>query len=370
MFKMVDLHKQYLRLKPEIDGAIGNVLQTTAFIKGPEVGQFTQSLSTYVKANVVTCGNGTDALQIALMALDLKAGDEIIIPAFTYAAAAEVVLLLNLKPVFADVDRDTFNIDPNDIEHRITSRTRVILPVHLFGQCSDMDAITTIARRHQLYIVEDGAQSLGAEFIFADGTNKKAGTIGSIGTTSFFPSKNLGCFGDGGAIFTPDRILADKMMRIANHGQSEKYLHEVVGINSRLDTLQAAVLDVKLKHIDDFTRRRNEVALTYDRILGNLSTIRIPMRNKNSTHVFHQYTIVAERRNELQQFLKQHHVPSMVYYPLPVHLQQAYRSSEAPDGSLPVAEYLCRNVISLPIHTEMDKNEPEQIGNLIHEFYG
>lgn len=370
MIRMVDLHRQYIRLKPEIDRAIARVLETTAFIKGPEVETFANELSLYLDgAQVVPCGNGTDAIQIALMALDLQPGDEVMVPAFSYAAAAEVVLLLRLKPVFVDVDPRSFNIDMHDAARRVTKRTRAIIPVHLFGQCADLDAVLRFAAKHNLHVVEDGAQSLGADYRLENGTTRKAGTIGTIGTTSFFPSKNLGCFGDGGAVFTRDQPLAKKLGTIANHGQGEKYVHTMVGINSRLDTIQAAVLNVKLKYIDDFTKRRNDAANWYDQHLSGIKGILLPERSGRSTHVFHQYTLIAEQRDALKDYLKAHSIPSMIYYPIALHLQEAYRMTGLGEGSFPVSESLCRNVISLPIHTEMEPGEIDHICDVIRKFY-
>ena len=295
--KMVDLHGQYLRIKGEIDNAIGEVLTSTAFIQGPQVKEFAAALASYTGANhVIPCANGTDALQVAMMALDLKPGDEVIVPVHTYVATAEVIALLGLTPVFVDVDAHAFNIDTAQIEQRITRKTRAIVPVHLYGQCADMEVILAIASRHNLYVIEDAAQALGAEYSFSDGSKKTAGTMGTIGTTSFFPSKNLGCYGDGGAIFTQDAALAEKITMIANHGQRIKYHHDVVGVNSRLDTLQAAILNVKLKHLASYTERRNLVAEYYDKHLSP-ALVQTPVRSKTSTHVFHQYTLKVKDKS-------------------------------------------------------------------------
>ncbi len=367
---MVDLYGQYARIKSEIDDAMQHVLDSTAFIQGPEVTEFSKNLSAYLGGtNVITCANGTDALQIAMMALDLKPGDEIILPAHTYVATVEVIALLGLTPVFVDVDEHTFNLDSNQLEDKITAKTRAIVPVHLYGQCADMEPILKIANKHNLFVIEDAAQALGAIYTFGNGLSKRAGTIGTIGTTSFFPSKNLGCFGDGGAIFTHDNLLAEKIKMISNHGQKIKYHHEIIGINSRLDTLQAAVLKVKLNYLDDYEQKRNEVALFYDQHLANIPEIQIPYRAPNSTHVFHQYTIQAARRDELKVYLEREGIPTMIYYPVPLHLQKAYTQIGLGVGSFPVTEKFSKTVISLPIHTEMKKEELDFICTTIRNFY-
>jgi UDP-2-acetamido-2-deoxy-ribo-hexuluronate aminotransferase len=368
--KMVDLQKQYLRIKPGIDKAIEDVLTSTAFIQGPQVLEFSTALGEYVgAANVIPCANGTDALQIAMMSLDLKPGDEVIVPVHTYVATAEVIALLGLTPVFVDVNENDFNIDVDQIEKVITKNTKAVVPVHLYGQCADMEPILRIATRHNLFVIEDTAQALGAEYTFADGTKKKAGTMGTIGTTSFFPSKNLGCYGDGGAIFTNDPVLAEQIRMIANHGQRIKYHHDIIGVNSRLDTLQAAILKVKLNYLDDYARRRNEVADYYDQHL-NGDLIQTPLRVPQSTHVFHQYTVKIKngRRDDFKKHLTSHGVPSMIYYPVPLHLQKAYKRSGFEEGSFPVTEKLSKSVISLPIHTEMEKEELEFIAGTIGNF--
>jgi dTDP-4-amino-4,6-dideoxygalactose transaminase len=368
--KMVDLHKQYLGIRPEIDKAIEDVLTSTAFIQGPQVAEFAEALGKYVGAEkVIPCANGTDALQIALMALDLKMGDEVIVPVFTYVATAEVIALLGLTPVFVDVDENNFNIDVNQIEKVITQKTKAIVPVHLFGQCADMEPLLKIAVKHNLYVIEDAAQALGAQYTFSDGSVKRAGTMGTIGTTSFFPSKSLGCYGDGGAIFTNDPILAEKIRMIANHGQRIKYHHDIIGVNSRLDTLQAAILNVKLKYLTGYAKKRNQVADYYDK---NLQTenVQTPLRVKNSTHVFHQYTVrIKEKgRDDFQKYLTTSGVPSMIYYPVPLHLQKAYRRAGFGEGSFPVTERLSKTVLSLPIHTEMEPEELEFICQTINKF--
>ena len=368
--KMVDLHKQYLRIKPEIDKVIEGVLTSTAFIQGPQVQEFATALGKYVGCeNVITCGNGTDALQIAMMALGLKPGDEVIVPVHTYVATAEVIALLGLSPVFVDVDEKTFNINLDNIRKVITKKTKAIVPVHLYGQCADMEPILKIAKEHNIYVIEDAAQALSAIYTFQDGSKKYAGTMGTIGTTSFFPSKNLGCFGDGGALFTHDKSLAEKIKMIANHGQRIKYHHDTIGVNSRLDTLQAAILNVKLQYLDEYSKRRNEVALYYDKTLSQ-KWIQIPYRAKNSTHVFHQYTVRVgdQRRDKFQKYLADHGIPSMIYYPVPLHLQNAYKTSAFGEGSFPVTENLSRTVISLPIHTEMEMAEMDFITSTVNNF--
>ncbi|HEY9049860.1 MAG TPA: DegT/DnrJ/EryC1/StrS family aminotransferase [Ohtaekwangia sp.] len=370
--KMVDLQTQYLLIKQEIDEAIQQVLTSTAFIQGPEVNTFAQALSAYIGgAHVIPCANGTDALQIAMMALDLKPGDEVILPVHTYVATAEVIALLGLTPVFTEVNKDTFNIDPDILESKITSRTKAIVPVHLYGQCADMEPVLKIAARHNLHVIEDAAQSLGAKYTFTDGTTKTSGTMGTIGTTSFFPSKNLGCYGDGGAIFTNDKALAEKIRMIANHGQQVKYHHDIIGVNSRLDTLQAAILRVKLNYLDRYERNRNEAASSYDQALAQVKEIEIPYRATNSTHVFHQYTIKVKdgKRDALKKYLEQQGIPTMIYYPVPLHLQKAYKRSGFDEGSFPITEELSRTVLSLPIHTEMKAEELNYITSTIKTFF-
>ena len=368
--RMVDLQNQYLRIKPEIDQAIQEVLNSTAFIQGPQVNQFADALAHYLKTKaVIPCANGTDALQIAMMALGLKPRDEIILPVFTYVATAEVIALLGLTPVFIDVKHDTFTIDVDQLESKITSKTKAIVPVHLFGQCADMEEILHIARKKNLFVIEDAAQSLGAVYTFSDGTKQKSGTIGILGTTSFFPSKNLGCFGDGGAVMTNDITLAERVKMIANHGQKVKYYHESIGVNSRLDTLQAAILAVKLNYLPEYEDKRNKAATFYDQALKKIPGIEIPFRSKQSTHGFHQYTLKASKRDSLKEYLERKGVPSMIYYPIPLHLQKAYRQEKLQEGSFPIAEKLSKEVISLPIHTEMKEEELEFICQSIKEFY-
>lgn len=362
--QMVDLHRQYLRLRSELDLAMQEVIDSCAFINGPQVQRFASHLSSYLDVpSVIPCGNGTDALQIALMALDLKPGDEVIVPAFTYVAAAEVVSLLGLIPVWVDVDEKTFNINPWMIESAISPKTRAIVVVHLFGQCCDMEKIIQIAEQNHLYVVEDNAQSLGAEVLFADGSRRKAGTIAHIGTTSFFPSKPLACYGDGGAVMTADERLAERIRMIANHGQQQKYHHKIIGCNSRLDTLQAAVLDTKLPHLDAFAEARRQVAERYDVAFGNDPRWQIPVRASYSTHVYHQYTLqVADgQRDGLQQYLREKGIPSMIYYPLPLHKQAAFYGFSRIGSVLSASEKLVQSVLSLPIHTEMAPEEVDYI---------
>lgn len=368
--KMVDLHSQYLRIKPEVDLAIQQVLDSTAFIQGPQVGEFAAALSQYMGGvYVIPCANGTDALQIAMMALGFKPGDEVILPVHTYVATAEVIALLGLKPVFVDVEKATFNIDVTQIESKITDKTKAIVPVHLYGQCADMEKIMQIASTKNIFVIEDVAQALSADYIYSTGLRQKAGTIGTIGTTSFFPSKNLGCFGDGGAIFTNEASLAERIKMMTNHGQKVKYHHESIGVNSRLDTLQAAVLKVKLNYLNEYTRKRNEAASYYDAALKNVQGVITPTRVSYSTHVFHQYTLIAERRDELKKCLEAKGIPTMIYYPVPLHFQKAYRQAGVEEGSFSVTESLSKSVISLPIHTEMKSEELEFISNTIKEFY-
>ncbi|MFV0581705.1 MAG: DegT/DnrJ/EryC1/StrS family aminotransferase [Parabacteroides gordonii] len=377
--QMVDLHGQYHRLKEEIDTAMQTVIESSAFINGPQVKTFGDHLAGYLEIPyVIPCGNGTDALQIALMALELQPGDEVIVPAFTYVAAAEVIALLGLTPVLVDVDPRTFNLDPQKIEGAISRNTKAVIAVHLFGQSCDMEPILQLAKRYHLYVIEDNAQSIGAEYTFADGHVKKTGTMGVIGTTSFFPSKPLACYGDGGALMTSDEILAKRIRMIANHGQERKYHHKLIGCNSRLDTLQAAVLDVKLKHIDEFTEARRVVAGRYDEALASCDLLIIPKRSAFSTHVYHQYTIqlkpaagfseMAKQRELLLSYLKEKGIPSMVYYPLPLQAQDAYKWMARTPGCIDESARLSKCVLSLPIHTEMSKEEQEYIIDAIVNF--
>jgi dTDP-4-amino-4,6-dideoxygalactose transaminase len=362
--QMVDLQTQYQHIKSDIDKGIQAVIDSASFIKGPAVSSFQKNLENYTGAkHVIPVGNGTDALQIALMALGLKPGDEVITPTFTFIATAEVVALLGLTPVVVDVDWDTMNISVDSIRKAITPRTKAIVPVHLFGQCADMEAIMSIAQEHNLYVVEDACQAIGAEYTFADGTKKQAATIGHIGCTSFFPSKNLGCYGDGGAIFTNDDELAAQMRAIANHGMVIRYHHDQVGVNSRLDSIQAAILDVKLPHLNEYIAARQKAAAYYDHAFANHEHILIPVRDERSTHVFHQYTLRLKDvdRDALREALAAAEIPAMVYYPIPLHMQKAYQDPRYQVGDFPVAEKLAACVLSLPMHTELDNEQLEYI---------
>lgn len=369
--QMVDLKGQYQKIKPEVDKAINEVIENTAFINGPSVKEFQSDLEKYLNVkHVIPCANGTDALQIAMMALDLKPGDEVITADFTYVATAEVIGLLGLRPVLVDVYPDTFDINVEAIEKNITSKTKAIVPVHLFGQCADMERIMALAKKHNLYVIEDVAQAIGADYTFSDGHKAKAGTIGTIGCTSFFPSKNLGCYGDGGAIYTNDDALAAKLRMIASHGQSVQYVHDVLGVNSRLDSLQAAVLKIKLKHLDEYAAARNKAAAYYDKAFANHPKIKTPKRVKNSTHVFHQYTLQLNGvdRTALREFLSSKGIPAMIYYPIPLHMQKAYKDERYKEGDFPVTEKLCASVLSLPMHTELDEETLKYICDSVLEF--
>jgi dTDP-4-amino-4,6-dideoxygalactose transaminase len=362
--QMVDLKRQYLKIKPEVDTAIANVLDTTSFINGKAVGDFASNLAKYLNvAEVIPCANGTDALQIAMMALGLEPGDEVITPSFTYIATTEVIALLRLKPVFVDVDPKTFCIDATKIREAITPKTKAIVPVHLYGQSCDMEEIMKIAEEYNLYVVEDNAQAIGADVKFADGSVHKTGTIGHIGCTSFFPSKNLGCYGDGGALITNTNLLADRIRMIANHGQSKRYYHDVVGCNSRLDTMQAVVLNIKLGRLDEYNNARRSVAEFYNASFKENSLITTPITSPGNTHVFHQYTMILDGvdRNELQEKLAAVGVPAMIYYPVPAHRQQMFSFLNLPEVDLPITDWLTHRVISLPIHTEMDQEQLDHI---------
>jgi dTDP-4-amino-4,6-dideoxygalactose transaminase len=355
--QMVDLKAQYLRVKSEIDAGIQQVIDSTAFINGPAVKDFQVNLQNYLGVkHVIACANGTDALQIAMMALNLKPGDEVITAAFTYVATAEVIGLLGLSPVLVDVNADTFDIDVKAIEKNITPKTKAIVPVHLFGQCANLEAIMALAAKHNLYVIEDVAQAIGADYTFSDGRVAKAGTIGTVGCTSFFPSKNLGCYGDGGAMYTNDDVIAGKLKMIAHHGQSVQYKHDVIGVNSRLDTIQAAVLNVKLQHLDEYAQARRAAAAHYDKAFAGHPKLKIPVRHPNSTHVFHQYTLqlTGVDRTKLREQLAELGIASMVYYPIPLHFQKAFAAPRYPVGCFPVTEKLCECVLSLPMHTELD----------------
>jgi len=368
---MVDLHTQYINIKNEIDQAILDVVQSTAYINGPEVKLFQEELEEYLRVkHVIPCANGTDALQIAMMALNLQPGDEVITASFTYVATAEVISLLKLKPVLVEVDEQTFNILPSAIEKAITPKTKAIVPVHLFGQCADMEPILAIARKHNLYVIEDAAQAIGAKYTFSDGRVETAGSMGHIGATSFFPSKNLGCYGDGGAIFTNDDELAISMRMIANHGQTVRYYHDSIGVNSRLDSIQAAVLRIKLRHLDEYSAARNSAADFYDNAFAPVKQLTTPFRAKNSTHVFHQYTLKTDGidRFKLQEFLATKNIPAMVYYPVPLHMQKAYIDVRYKEGDFPVTEDLCRRVISLPMHSELSEEQMEFVATEVKQF--
>lgn len=370
--QMVDLVGQYQKIKPEVDAALQRVIDTAAFINGPEVKAFEQELAAYLGVkHVIGCANGTDALQIAMMALGLEPGDEVITCSFTFVATVEVVALLGITPVFADVLPGTFNLDPEDVRRKITPRTKAIVPVHLFGQAADMDAIMAIAREHGLHVIEDNCQAVGSDFTGADGTRRKAGTIGHIGTTSFFPSKNLGCYGDGGALFTNDDELARRVRRVCNHGSDTRYYHEVVGVNSRLDSMQAAILRIKLRRLDGYAAARNAAAACYDGAFTGMEHLHTPVRSAFSTHVFHQYTlrITGGQRDALKKHLEANGVPCMIYYPVPCHLQNAYKGTRFPEGSLPVTERLCAEVLSLPMSTELDQEQLAHITATVKGYF-
>lgn len=369
--QMVDLMTQYEHIKSEVDTAILNVIENAQFINGPEVKSFQQELEQYLGVkHVIPCANGTDALQIALMALGLKPGDEVITPSFTYIATTEVIALLGLKPVFVEVDKDTFCIDVNQIEAAITPKTKAIVPVHLYGQAAAMNELMAVARKHKLFVVEDTAQAIGCDYYHSDTNISKAGTIGDIGCTSFFPSKNLGCYGDGGAIMTNNDDLAAQIRMIANHGQSKQYYHDVVGCNSRLDSIQAAVLRIKLRQLDEYNRRRREVADHYDRFFQQYPQIKTPVRAQNSRHVFHQYTLTLDGvdRDALKAFLAEKEIPAMIYYPVPAHRQKMFEAFGSGDTVLPVTDWLTERVISLPIHTEMTQEQLDYICNGVAAF--
>ena len=370
--QMVDLKKQYLKIKEEIDSAVINVMTNANFINGAEVKTFQTNLERYLGVkHVIPCANGTDALQIAMMGLGLKPGDEVITASFTYVATAEVIALLGLVPVLVEAKEVDFTIDPVEIEKAITSKTKAIVPVHLFGQGADMNALMEIAKKHNLFVIEDTAQALGATYQLSNGNSAALGTIGDIGCTSFFPSKNLGCFGDGGALFTNSDELAANLRMIANHGQKVRYYHDVIGVNSRLDTMQAAILDIKLRHLNAYAEARRSVAGGYDYAFKNVEGLVIPNRIQNGTHVFHQYTlrVLNGKRDDLKKHLEERGVPSMVYYPLPLHFQKAFESERYPIGSMPISELLSREVLSLPIHTEMLPEEQNYIIENVMSFF-
>jgi UDP-2-acetamido-2-deoxy-ribo-hexuluronate aminotransferase len=370
--EMVDLRSQYERLKADIDNAVSGVLNSTAFVRGPDVRLFEEELQRYLGVrNIIACANGTDALQIAMMALGLKPGDEVITTNFTFIATVEVIALLGLKPVLVEPDANTFNISAEAIKRAITTRTRAIVPVHLFGQCADMEPIMEIAAQHGIHIIEDAAQATGAECRFSDGTIKKAGTMGIIGCTSFFPSKNLGCYGDGGALFTDNDELAALIRSITNHGMKVRYYHDTIGVNSRLDTIQAAILRMKLRHLDAFNEARQLAARHYDRELSGVRGITIPFRAGYSTHIFHQYTLrIADgERNRLRECLENEGIPSMIYYPVPLHIQKAYAHLGYHTDDFPVTTKLAGEVLSLPMHTELDNEQLEYITGCIRSKF-
>lgn len=374
--QMVDLKGQYMKVKPEVDAAIQNVIDNTAFINGPIVKEFAQNLSKYMGGcHVITCANGTDALQIALMALGLKPGDEVIVPAFTYVASAEVIGLLGLTPVMVDVDYETFNVTVDNIKKALSDKTKAIIPVHLFGQSCDMEPILNFAKEHNLYVIEDNAQAIGAEYTFSDGHREKTGTMGIVGCTSFFPSKNLGCYGDGGAIFCKDDELAEKLRMIANHGQKVKYHHAVIGCNSRLDSIQAAVLNVKLKHLDEYGKARYTAACYYTEKLKAFDPDEkyfiTPKELEKSTHVYHQYTLKIKngKRDALKQYLADADIPSMIYYPLPLQEQEAFKPITRSAEELNISKEIAYSVLSLPIHTEMANDTQNEIINKVVRFF-
>lgn len=368
--QMVDLKNQYLKIKEDIDNAMQEVIDSTAFVKGPADKQFSQNLAQYLHAShVITCGNGTDALQIALMALGLQPGDEVITPTFTYIATVEVVALLGLKPVFVDVNPDTFTIDPAKIETAITPRTKCIVPVHLYGMCADMEPILALAKKYNIPVVEDCAQAIGSDYTFSDGHVQRAATMGSIGCFSFYPTKNLGCYGDGGALCTNDDAIAEKLRMITNHGQKVTYYFEIIGVNSRLDSLQAAILDQKLTQLDTYTQQRQEAAKLYNQAFAGHALIQTPVVAPYATHVYHQYTIRVPRRDELKKYLQEKGIPSMIYYPLAAHEQQAYLTYGYKKGDFPISETLCQEVLSLPMHTELSIDQIQYITENILNFY-
>ena len=369
--QMVDLRGQYLKIKDEIDHSIQEVIDSCAFINGPAVKSFQADLEEYLDVkHVVPCANGTDALMVTMMALGLEPGDEVITASFTFIATAEVIAVLGLQPILVDMDPDTFLIDPTAIEKAITPKTKAIVPVHLFGQCADMEAIMDIAKRHNLYVIEDTCQAIGAEYTFKDGSIRKAGTIGDAGSMSFFPSKNLGCYGDGGAVFTNNDKLAEDLRAIVNHGMKIRYYHDMIGVNSRLDSIQAAILRIKLKYLDDYARERNRAANYYDNAFKSNPKLKTPARSKNSTHVFHQYTLITRDldRDGLLEHLKNKDIPSAVYYPVPLHLQKAYLSPRYKEGDLPVTEEASKTVISLPMSTELDEEQLQYITSAVVEY--
>lgn len=370
--QMVDLKGQYENIRKEVNQEIKDVIDNTAFINGPQVKKFAADLEKYLHVkHVIPCGNGTDALQIALMGLGLKPGDEVITPDFTFIATVEVVKLLGLKPVLVDVDPNYFTIDIEHLKKIITPATKAIVPVHLYGQCANMEAIMQLAEEKNISVVEDVAQAIGSTYTFSNGSTKKAGCVGDIGCTSFFPSKNLGAYGDGGALYTNDDELAEQLRMIVNHGSKKKYYHQVTGVNSRLDTLQAAILKVKLRHLDEYNQARKQAADIYDQLLSDVDEVQIPKRSKQSEHIFHQYTLIVKngRRDELKSFLADHNIPSMIYYPVPMHKQEAFLEDVKSGDSYPVSEALSKKVLSLPMHTELTLEQQEYIADTIKSFF-
>jgi dTDP-4-amino-4,6-dideoxygalactose transaminase len=368
---MVDLKSQYEKIKPQVDSAIQSVIDTTQFIKGNDVMLFQEELAQYLGVkHVIACANGTDALQIAMMALNLQPGDEVITTNFTFIATVEVIALLGLKPVLVDVYPDTFNIDIASIKQAITPKTKAIVPVHLFGQTANMEALMQVAREHNLFVIEDNAQAIGADYTFADGTTQKAGTIGDIGCTSFFPSKNLGCYGDGGALFTNNDTLAEQISSIVNHGMKVRYYHDRIGVNSRLDTIQAAILRVKLPQLDTYNKARQKVASFYNAAFANISAIQTPVVADFTNHIYHQYTLCIKdgKRDALKKWLDEKDIPNMVYYPVPLHQQKAFKMYKSGD-KFTVTEQLCTEVLSLPMHTELDQEQMQRITSSVVEFF-
>ncbi len=369
--QMVDTKTQYLKIKDQVDAGIQEVLDSAAYINGKQVQDFAKNLSAYLGVkHTIPCANGTDALQIAMMALDLQPGDEVITPSYTYIATTEVIALLKLKPVFVEVDKQTFCIDPKAVEAATTPKTKAIVPVHLYGHAANMEEIMKIAEKHNLYVIEDNAQAIGSDYKFSDGTVKKTGTIGTIGATSFYPSKNLGAYGDGGAIFTNDDALAEKLKMIANHGQKVRYYHEIVGCNSRLDSIQAAILDVKLKYLDNYAAARQKAAQYYNTAFAGNAKITVPFVADYTTHVYHQYTLILDgvNRDELSKYLASQNIPSMIYYPVPAHRQKMFAALGGSDYNLAITDWLTERVISLPIHTEMEEEQLKYITDHVLKF--
>lgn len=369
--QMVDLRSQYNDIKLEIDNAVIDVIESGQYINGPAVKEFTSNLAKYMSVNhVIPCANGTDALQVALMALDLKPGDEVITTDFTFASSVEVIALLGFKPILVDIEIDTFNIDIEKLSNAITAKTKAIIPVHLFGQTADMDKIMKLAEENNLYVIEDNAQAIGSIYTNSNKEKIKAGTIAHIGTTSFFPSKNLGCYGDGGAIFTNDDELANKMKGLVNHGMYKRYYHDLVGINSRLDSVQAAILNIKLKNLDRYNQSRRMAAKVYNDLIESENIIKPFIKYEDDSHVFHQYTLrlINGKRDEIVKFLNQNEIPCGIYYPIPLHSQNAYKSTEYNEIDFEVTNKICEEVFSLPMHSELDEEQQIHISNLVNQF--